>query len=81
VSTKAVWNAVCLADMGDSGMAFVAMPQIPPRNVVWFKKGRWVHVAKIFFEKYFIRKMKNGDTEPVYEKLMLKYLGIDKTEQ
>ncbi|PWI32381.1 pyridine nucleotide-disulfide oxidoreductase [Vibrio albus] len=81
VSTKAVWNAVCLADMGDTGMAFVAMPQIPPRNVVWFKKGRWVHVAKIFFEKYFIRKMKNGDTEPVYEKLMLKYLGIDKTEQ
>jgi sulfide:quinone oxidoreductase len=23
--------------------AFVALPQIPPRNVTWMKKGRWVH--------------------------------------
>jgi hypothetical protein len=29
------WNAVCIADMGDTGAAFVAMPQIPPRNVTW----------------------------------------------
>jgi sulfide:quinone oxidoreductase len=28
------WNAVCIADMGDTGAAFVAMPQIPPRNVI-----------------------------------------------
>ncbi len=27
-------NAVCLADFGDSGIAFVAQPQIPPRNVI-----------------------------------------------
>ena len=27
------WNAVCLADFGDAGVAFVALPQIPPRNV------------------------------------------------
>ncbi|HHQ4610564.1 TPA: NAD(P)/FAD-dependent oxidoreductase [Aeromonas veronii] len=78
--TKAVWNAICLADMGDTGAAFVAMPQIPPRNVAWFKKGKWVHLAKIAFEKYFLHKMQVGDTEPIYEKLMLKYLGIDKTE-
>jgi len=31
--SEATWNAVCLADMGDTGIAFVAMPQIPPRNV------------------------------------------------
>ena len=78
--TKAIWNAICLADMGDTGAAFVAMPQIPPRNVAWFKKGKWVHLAKIAFEKYFLHKMQVGDTEPIYEKLMLKYLGIDKTE-
>ncbi|SIR41324.1 sulfide:quinone oxidoreductase [Aeromonas sp. RU39B] len=77
---KAVWNAICLADMGDTGAAFVAMPQIPPRNVAWFKKGKWVHLAKIAFEKYFLHKMQVGDTEPLYEKLMLKYLGIDKIE-
>ena len=79
-TTKAVWNAICLADMGDTGAAFVAMPQIPPRNVAWFKKGKWVHLAKVAFEKYFLHKMQVGDTEPIYEKLMLKYLGIDKTE-
>jgi len=76
VTTKATWNAICLADMGDTGAAFVALPQIPPRNVNWFKKGKWVHVAKIAFEKYFIRKMKTGNTEPVYEKYVLKALGI-----
>ena len=70
------WNAICLADMGDTGAAFVALPQIPPRNVNWFKKGKWVHLAKIAFEKYFIRKIKTGNSEPVYEKYVLKLLGI-----
>ena len=36
---KGTWNAICLADMGDTGAAFVALPQIPPRNVNWFKKA------------------------------------------
>ncbi len=70
------WNAICLADMGDTGAAFVALPQIPPRNVNWFKKGKWVHLAKIAFEKYFLSKMKSGNSEPVYEKYVLKALGI-----
>ena len=47
VTHKGTWNAICLADMGDTGAAFVALPQIPPRNVNWFKKGKWVHYAKI----------------------------------
>ncbi|MCA0242036.1 MAG: FAD-dependent oxidoreductase [Proteobacteria bacterium] len=75
-TAKATWNAICLADMGDTGAAFVALPQIPPRNVNWFKKGRWVHLAKIAFEKYFLSKMKSGNAEPVYEKYVLKALGI-----
>jgi sulfide:quinone oxidoreductase len=75
-TTKATWNAICLADMGDTGAAFVALPQIPPRNVNWFKKGKWVHYAKIAFEKYFMRKMRTGTSEPVYEKYVLKALGI-----
>jgi sulfide:quinone oxidoreductase len=73
---KGTWNAICLADMGDTGAAFVALPQIPPRNVNWFKKGKWVHLAKIAFEKYFMRKIKTGNSEPVYEKYVLKLLGI-----
>jgi sulfide:quinone oxidoreductase len=79
-TTTATWNAICLADMGDTGAAFVAIPQIPPRNVAWFKKGKWVHLAKIAFEKYFIRKMKKGTSEPLYEKYILKLLGIEKLE-
>jgi sulfide:quinone oxidoreductase len=75
---KATWNAVCLADFGDSGAAFVAIPQIPPRNVSWFNKGKWVHLAKVGYEKYFIRKMKKGNTEPVYEKYVLKMIGVNR---
>ncbi len=75
------WNAVCLADFGDSGIAFVAQPQIPPRNVNWSSSGKWVHLAKIGFEKYFIRKIRKGTSEPFYESLALKVLGIDKLKE
>ena len=74
------WNAICLADMGDTGAAFVALPQIPPRNVQWMKKGKWVHTAKVMFEKYFMRKMKTGVSEPFYEKAFLKALGINRLD-
>jgi sulfide:quinone oxidoreductase len=76
--SKATWNAICLADFGDNGVAFVALPQIPPRNVNKFYEGKWVHTAKIAFEKYFIRKMKKGTSEPFYEKTILKAMGIEK---
>ena len=72
------WNAICLADFGDGGIAFVAQPQIPPRNVNWSASGKWVHLAKIGFEKYFLGKIKRGKSEPFYETLALKVLGIDK---
>jgi sulfide:quinone oxidoreductase len=75
-SSTATWNAICLADMGDTGAAFVALPQIPPRNLTWARKGKWVHWAKVGFEKYFIRKMKSGKSEPIYERYVLKALGI-----
>jgi sulfide:quinone oxidoreductase len=75
-SHRATWNAVCLADMGDTGIAFVALPQIPPRNVNWTSSGKWVHLAKIAFEKYFLRKMRKGTSEPLYERYVLKALGI-----
>jgi sulfide:quinone oxidoreductase len=65
----------------DSGIAFVALPQIPPRNVSWFAEGKWVHLAKIAFEKYVIRKMKKGISEPIYKKYVLKALGIFKRKE
>jgi sulfide:quinone oxidoreductase len=78
---EATWNAICLADFGDGGVAFVAMPQNPPRNVNWASSGRWVHVAKVAFEKYFLRKVKAGISEPYYEKLVLKLLTIGKIKE
>ena len=70
------WNALCLADFGDKGIAFLAMPQIPPRNVQWASGGRWVHWAKIAYEKYFMRKVRKGISEPTYERLTLKMMGV-----
>ena len=78
---RGTWSAICLADMGNTGAAFVAIPQIPPRNVTWFKKGKWVHLAKVAFEKYFLRKMKTGSSEPVWEKYTLKALGINRLKE
>lgn len=78
VNTKASWNAVCLADFGDKGVAFVAQPQIPPRNVNWSAQGYWVHLAKQAFEKFFIHKIRRGTSEPFYESLGLELMGIRK---
>jgi sulfide:quinone oxidoreductase len=75
------WNAICLADFGDGGIAFVAQPQIPPRNVNWSSSGKWVHLAKVGFEKYFMRKLKQGQSEPFYESLALKVLGVAKLKE
>ncbi len=75
---EATWNAVCLADFGDGGVAFVAQPQIPPRNVNWAASGKWVHLAKVGFEKYFLRKVRRGESEPSYERLAMHIMGIRK---
>jgi len=75
---EATWNAICLADFGDGGVAFVAQPQIPPRNVNWSASGKWVHLAKVGFEKYFLSKVRRGESEPFYEKLALDIMGIHK---
>jgi len=75
---EATLNALCLADFGDEGVAFVAQPHIPPRNVNWSAHGKWVHLAKVAFEKYFLRKVRKGESEPFYECLALKAIGLSK---
>jgi sulfide:quinone oxidoreductase len=75
---EATWNAICLADFGDGGVAFIAQPQIPPRNLNWAASGKWVHLAKVGFEKYFLSKVKRGESEPFYEKLALDIIGARK---
>lgn len=80
VDTVPTLGALCLADMGDTGMAFVAVPQVPPRNITWARAGRWVHLAKAAFESYFLRKMRRGNSEPAYERWLLKRLGVKRVE-
>ncbi|MGZ5852867.1 MAG: NAD(P)/FAD-dependent oxidoreductase [Xanthobacteraceae bacterium] len=72
------WNAFCLADFGDRGVAFLAKPQNPPRNVAWASEGMWVHLAKIAFEKYFLHKVRSGVSEPFFEKAIMKLFDINK---
>lgn len=74
----ATWNAFCLADFGDRGVAFMALPQIPPRNTNWSGSGKWVHWAKVGFEKYYLRKIKQGRVEPFFEKYAMRLMGVQK---
>ena len=47
----------------------------------WFAEGKWVHLAKVGFEKYFLRKMRSGTTEPVFEKMFMNAMGIMKLKR
>jgi sulfide:quinone oxidoreductase len=78
---EATWNAICLADFGDGGVAFFAQPQIPPRNINWAASGKWVHLAKEAFEGYFIGKVRAGKSEMFFEKMALNLVGAHKLKE
>jgi sulfide:quinone oxidoreductase len=42
----------------------------------WASRGKWVHVAKIAYEKYFLHKVRAAKTEPIYEKTIMKMIGV-----
>jgi len=75
------WNAFCLADFGDKGVAFLAQPQNPPRNKNWAAEGKWVHWAKIAFEKYFMRKVRKGKSEPYFEKAIMGLTNVTRLKR
>ncbi len=79
-SHEPTWNAFCLADLGNKGIAFIAKPQNPPRNLNWAAEGKWVHLAKIAFEKYFLRKVRKGQTEPFIEKHIMSMINVNKVK-
>lgn len=54
VPQRAKW----LTDMGSTGAAYLSEPQVPLRDINWMRQGRWVHKAKVDFEKYFINKIR-----------------------
>jgi sulfide:quinone oxidoreductase len=45
------------------GVVFLAISQTPPRSVNWSHQGRWVHMAEVGFEKYFLREARNVSSE------------------
>lgn len=40
--------------------------------------GKWVHWSKVAFEKYFIWNMKLGSTDPLFQKLAFKVMGVNR---
>lgn len=54
VPQRAKW----LTDMGTSGASYLSEPQVPLRDINWMRQGRWVHQAKVDFEKYFVNKVR-----------------------
>lgn len=58
LSSNIPQRARWLADMGETGAAYVSGPQVPLRDINWMRQGRWVHLAKVDFEKYFINRIR-----------------------
>ncbi len=77
-------EAICLADFGDSGIAFIAAPVLPDesgnRRKAVALSGRWVSWSKIAFEKFFLAKMRWGLSVPWFERWGLKALGLSLVE-
>lgn len=53
-------NVMCLMDMGETAAYMSAKPLFPPRQEITLKKAKWAKWMKIWFEKYFLFKMKHG---------------------
>ncbi len=77
---EATWNAICLADFGDGGVAFIAQPNSAAKRELVIKPAVVHHLAKIGFEKYFLAKIRRGESERFYEKLALELMGVKKTK-
>lgn len=57
------------------------LPKIPPHNVNWSSQGYWLHAAEVVFEKYFLHKVRHDSSEPGYDHMVMKALGIEKLRQ
>lgn len=72
-------DALCFAEFGDTGIAYIAAPVIPDaktgkRRSSYAVRGPWVIWAKAAFEEYFMLKMRYGVGMPWFEKLGLRTL-------
>jgi len=72
-------EALCFADYGGTGIAYIAAPVLPDpmtgqRRYSYAAAGRWVTWAKAAFEHYFMIKMRLGLGLPWFEKLGIRLL-------
>ncbi|MEM9448865.1 MAG: FAD-dependent oxidoreductase [Cyanobacteria bacterium P01_E01_bin.6] len=72
-------DALCFAEFGNTGIAYIAAPVIPDpvtgkRRSSYAVRGPWVVWAKAAFEEYFMLKMRYGIGMPWFEKLGLRTL-------
>ncbi|MGV2826707.1 NAD(P)/FAD-dependent oxidoreductase [Myxosarcina sp. GI1(2024)] len=77
--TKPTLEALCFAEYGNTGIAYIAAPVLPDpisgkRRYSYAIKGRWVNWVKAAFEEYFLLKMRWGLGMPWFEKLGLRLL-------
>lgn len=75
--TSPTLEALCFAEFGNTGIAYIAAPVLPDpttgkRRYSYAVRGRWVNWVKAAFEKYFLLKMQWGLGMPWFEKLGLR---------
>lgn len=72
-------DALCFAEFGNTGIAYIAAPVLPDpetgkRKRSYAVRGPWVVWVKAAFEEYFMVKMRTGVGMPWFEKLGLRVL-------
>ncbi|MGD1953197.1 MAG: NAD(P)/FAD-dependent oxidoreductase [Leptolyngbyaceae cyanobacterium] len=72
-------DALCFADFGNTGIAYIAAPVLPDpetgkRKRSYAVRGPWVAWVKAAFEEYFMIKTQSGLGMPWFEKLGLRAL-------
>ena len=77
--TMPTLEALCFAEYGNTGIAYIAAPVLPDpvtgkRRYSYAIRGRWVNWVKAAFEEYFLLKMRLGLGMPWFEKLGLRLL-------
>jgi len=53
-------DVMCLMDMGHTAAYMHAKPLLPPRQKLTLKKAMWAKWLKVWYERYFLYKMKHG---------------------
>lgn len=75
-------DALCFADFGDTGIAYIPAPVIPEtlgqkRRLAYAMQGLWVSWVKAAFERYFLLKMRWGLSVPWFEQWGLRlFFGL-----